>query len=135
MPATDITCTEEKPAEDKDKDKDKPKPQPPAVSVVAECFLDRTVALPGVQAAGATQSMPIVGDYVLGFVIQGRPPASPGESRSTNYYAVTPDYFRAMGITLLRGRLFTERDHAEAPNVALINEAMAARYWPGVVRM
>ncbi len=86
--------------------------------------------LPGVVAVGATQSMPIAGDYILGFVIQGRPPANPGESRSTNYYAVTPDYFKAMGITLIRGRLFTEREGPDAPRVALINETMAKRYFP-----
>jgi putative ABC transport system permease protein len=88
-------------------------------------------ALPGVQAVGATQSLPLGGDYVLGFIIQGRPPAAPGEDRSTNYYSVTPGYFKAMGIPLLRGRLFTEQDNGQAPSVAVINEAMAKHYFPG----
>jgi putative ABC transport system permease protein len=70
------------------------------------------------------------GDYVFGFEIEGRPPAAPGEDISTNYYAVTPDYFRAMGIQLLRGRLFTDLDREGAQRVAIINETMAKRIFP-----
>lgn len=93
-------------------------------------LIEKTAALPGVVAVGATQSLPIQGDYLLGFNIQGRPPDAPGEDHSTNYYAVTPDYFKAMGITLIRGRLFTERDNSNAPRVAVINETMARRFFP-----
>jgi len=93
-------------------------------------LVERTSALPGVVAAGVTQSLPIQGDYLLGFNIQGRPPAPPGEDKSTNYYAVTPGYFKAMGIPLLRGRLFTEQDNNNAPRVAIINETMARQYFP-----
>lgn len=50
---------------------------------------------------------------------------------SANYYSVSPDYFAAMRIRLVKGRLFTERDGRGAPNVAIINEAMARRYFPG----
>ena len=85
--------------------------------------------LPGVQAAGVTQSLPLAGDYILGFYIQGRPPYKPGEGPSTNYYAVSPDYFKAMGIPLLRGRIFNDRDVEGAPRVAIINETMAKRFF------
>ena len=92
-------------------------------------LIETTSALPGVVAAGVTQSLPIQSDYVLGFNIQGRPPDPPGEDKSTNYYAVTPDYFKAMGIRLVRGRLFTEQDRKDAPRVAVINETMARTYF------
>ena len=59
-------------------------------------LIEKIAALPGVVAVGATQSLPIQGDYLVGFNIQGRPPDPPGEDKSTNYYAVTPDYFKAM---------------------------------------
>jgi putative ABC transport system permease protein len=49
---------------------------------------------------------------------------------SLNYYAVTPDYFRAMGIRLVRGRVFTPQDDPRAPRVAIINETMARQFFP-----
>jgi putative ABC transport system permease protein len=94
-------------------------------------LLDKIARLPGVQAAGAACVVPLSGDdYVLGFDIQGRPPDAPGAGPSTNYYAVTPDYFTAMGIPLRKGRLFTEQDRKDAPRVAIISEAMAKQYFP-----
>jgi putative ABC transport system permease protein len=74
--------------------------------------------------------MPLVGDYVLGFNIEGRPPLARENVPSTNYYSVTPEYFHAMGIRLVRGRMFTEQDDAKAPRVAIINETMARQYFP-----
>src|SRR3954447_22332848 len=96
----------------------------------ATALLERVKGLPGVQAVGITHSMPLVGDYVLGFNIEGRPPIDPSDLPSTNYYAVTPDYFRAMGIRLVRGRLFTPQDDAKAPRVCIINETLARQFFP-----
>ena len=96
----------------------------------ANALVERLKALPGVQAVGVTHSMPLVGDYVLGFNIEGRPHIDPADLPSTNYYAVTPDYFRAMGIRLVRGRVFTSQDDAKAPRVAIINETMARQFFP-----
>ena len=93
-------------------------------------LLEEVRTLPGVQAAGATNSMPLGGDYVLGFVIEGRPPLPPGAGQSTNYYAVSADYFKAMGIPLLRGRVFTEQDTKNTTRVIVINETMAKRMFP-----
>ena len=92
-------------------------------------LLERLAVLPGVTEAGATQSLPIQGDFLVGFKIHGRPPAAPGEDRSTNYYAVTTDYFKSMGIPLIRGRLFTEHDNSKSQRVAIINETMARTYF------
>jgi putative ABC transport system permease protein len=92
-------------------------------------LLEKLAVLPGVTEVGATQSMPIQGDFLVGFKFQGRPPAAPGEDRSTNYYAVTPGYFRSMGIPLIRGRLFTEQDNSKSQRVAIINETMAKTYF------
>jgi putative ABC transport system permease protein len=68
---------------------------------------------------------------VLRLIVQGRPPVAIGDLPNTNYYAVTPDYLRAMGIPLLRGRSLTERDNESAPRVALINETFARNFFPG----
>jgi putative ABC transport system permease protein len=96
----------------------------------ANTLVERVKGLPGVQAIGITHSMPLVGDYVLGFNIEGRPAVDPADLPSTNYYAVSPDYFRAMGIRLIRGRVFTPQDDAKAPRVAIINETMARQFFP-----
>ena len=104
--------------------------QPEQQTAFADALLDRLKNLPGVQSVGITHSMPLVGDYVLGFKIEGRPPIDPSQEPSLNYYAVTPDYFRAMGIRLVRGRVFTAQDDAKAPRVCLINETLARQYFP-----
>ena len=94
-------------------------------------LIERVSALPGVKAAGAAHVVPMTGDdYVLSFEIDGRPPLPPGSSQSTNYYSVTADYFKAMGIPLRRGRVFTERDTEDSPPVAVINETMVQKIFP-----
>ena len=105
-------------------------PQPEQQTAFVNALLEQIKNLPGVQASGVTHSMPLVGDYVLGFNIEGRPAIDPADLPSTNYYAVTPDYFRAMGIRLVRGRVFTPQDDAKAPHVAIINETMARQFFP-----
>jgi len=102
---------------------------PEQQTAFADSLLERVRALPGVHAAGVTHSMPLVSDYVLGFNIEGRPAIAPSDLPSTNYYAVTPDYFKAMGIRLIRGRVFTPQDDAKAPRVAIINETMARQHF------
>ncbi|MDQ2767340.1 MAG: ABC transporter permease, partial [Gemmatimonadota bacterium] len=103
---------------------------PEQQTAFADALLERVKTLPGVQAVGLTHSMPLVGDYVLGFNIEGRPAIAPSDLPNTNYYAVTPDYFRAMGIRLVRGRVFTAQDNAKTPRVAIINETLARQHFP-----
>jgi putative ABC transport system permease protein len=64
-------------------------------------------------------------------MIEGRPPYPAGDEPSTNYYSVSPGYFKAIGIPLLRGRLITERDTKDTTRVVIINETMAKRFFPG----
>ena len=94
-------------------------------------LIQKVKALPGVQAAGISCVIPLSdNDYVLGFEIQGRPPYPAGTGPNTNYYSVSPDYFKAMGIPLLRGRVFTEHDTVNEPRVVVINETMARKFFP-----
>lgn len=89
-------------------------------------------AMPGIERAGATVSLPILGmgfTYAAPITIEERPidEAAPADVRE--YKTVTPGYFETMGIPVLSGRSFTEADHAESLPVALINERMARQYW------
>jgi len=94
-------------------------------------LLDRIAALPGIQSAGAVSNLPLSGGGTdSDFGIEGRAPAEPGQNPVAWYSSVTPGYFRAMGIRLLRGRVFTEADNADAPKTVLISETMARRYFP-----
>jgi len=82
-------------------------------------------------AAGAVRVLPLartIGDWSI--VIEGRP-SSREENPNTDFQSATPGYFAAMGIQLIRGRLFTHADHETAPMVVVINDTMAQRYWPG----
>ena len=104
--------------------------EPAQLTAFADALLDRLSALPGVQTVGLTHALPLVNDWVMGFTIDGRAPVTPDDEPHTNYYAVSPGYFHAMGIRLVRGRLFTAHDDAKAPHVALINETLARQFFP-----
>jgi putative ABC transport system permease protein len=87
-------------------------------------------ALPGVTAVGATSALPLSGmDGRRGVAIEGLEP-SPDTPTRAHPRSVTPDYFRAMQIQLVSGRVFTSADRADAPLVVIVNETMARRYWP-----
>jgi putative ABC transport system permease protein len=87
--------------------------------------------MPGVEQAGATNFLPLTGFWgTASFSIEGRPAPRPSEEPSADNRVVTERYFRTMGIRLLRGREFDERDREGAPSVVIINETMARRYWP-----
>ena len=94
-------------------------------------LLERLRALPGVQSAGAATSFPNdPPDTSASIEIEGRP-ATPGEELDAGMTPVTPDYFRAAGMTLREGRFIAASDTATAPRVAVINEALAHRYFQG----
>jgi len=88
--------------------------------------------LPGVASAAAGLLVPFAdnGNYA-GYAIDGRPRPALKDVPTMQLSAVTPDYFGTMGITLLRGRVISEQDQAGSPPVAVINQALARREWPG----
>ena len=93
---------------------------------------ERIATIPGVQAVGAISYLPLTGLASRdGFTIPGQPPPKPGEEPGVEVRVVTPTYFQAMGIPLLKGRLLNERDVKET-RVLLINETLAKRYFPNV---
>jgi putative ABC transport system permease protein len=93
--------------------------------------VEKIQAIPGVVSAAAATNLP-VGDWNQNraFTIEGRAPKFPGEMQGAGYMSVSPTYFRTVGIPLRRGREFTSHDHHGAPNVTIISESMARRFWP-----
>jgi len=94
--------------------------------------LDRRVAaLPGVEAAGLVNHIPLAGsNSSSSFLIDGAPEPPPGQRNSGRFRACTPDYFKALGITLKTGRGFTAQDNRGNVLVVLINETLARRHFP-----
>jgi putative ABC transport system permease protein len=103
----------------------------PAVAAATDRILDHVRALPGVETVAAASQVPLGGNGdKWGFTIQGRPNAGPAETPSPERYGVTPDYFAAMRIPLVRGRLFTPADTAATEPVMVISAETARTLWP-----
>jgi putative ABC transport system permease protein len=101
------------------------------VALYTQLF-DRMGAFPGVTAVAAAHSIPMTGwNNNWSIIIEGRPVANVGEAPADLVQRVTPEYFEALGMTLVRGRLFTHQDDAGSPPVVVISEAMAQKHWPG----
>ncbi len=97
-----------------------------------EPALDRIRALPGVSGAGIISLLPLQSwGYNGEFAIEGRPPEQPGHEPFAEFRQISPGYFHAMGIRILQGRDLERQDAASAPQVAMINDALAKRYFPG----
>jgi putative ABC transport system permease protein len=99
-------------------------------SVACRAIRDGVARVPGVQAAAITSYLPLVQPVPSGVGAEGRPYVD-GERQLANVRTVSPDYFTTLGIHLERGRDFTIADDGHAPNVAIINEALARKLWPG----
>jgi putative ABC transport system permease protein len=90
---------------------------------------ERVAALPGVRSSGIALALPFTGmAATLHYTVPGREPSD--VEPEAEYQVVTPDYFQAMGMSLLRGRGFSSADNADAQLVTVINETLARREWP-----
>ena len=98
-------------------------------------FFDRLIErlrnVPAVSAAGVVSDLPLFGGSSTGLEIDGRPESLPGQRPLTDYRMINPDYFAAMGMKLVKGRSFSRYDTDDAPGVVIINESLAARFFPG----
>jgi putative ABC transport system permease protein len=115
-------------------------PVPPGRLVQAEqmtlfyrSLLEKIEAVPGVRSAAASTGAPVIGNnFSMAFDVVGKPTADPSQRPGCAYNMVTPDYFRTFGLRMEQGRAFTDDDRAGRPRVAVVNEAFAKRYLPGV---
>ena len=93
--------------------------------------LERLRQAPGVRAAAAGFTSPLTGAPNRGISIEGRPAKGPGLEDTADFQVITPDYFRALGATLVRGRDIGNADRADTTRVAVVNQAFVDRYFPG----
>jgi putative ABC transport system permease protein len=91
---------------------------------------DRVRALPAVESVGLTTKLPLDGGNSASFRVVGQPAPEPGQVPSASFRSVTPDYFRTLGIPLVRGAPFDARADTAAPRVVVINEALARKAFP-----
>jgi putative ABC transport system permease protein len=93
--------------------------------------LQRIRALPGVESAGVIDALPLNGGgSIQPIAIEGRPAQQMADQPEVGVRIISPAYFQAMRIPLLRGRNFNDSDAAGAPLTILISESMAKRFWP-----
>ena len=97
-------------------------------------ILERVAASPRIEAAGVVNDLPLrgTGGISINVTADGVSPPARDDDRYVRWLSASSDYFETLGITLLRGRTFATSDDAGAPRVAVINEAMAKRFWPGL---
>jgi predicted permease len=107
-------------------------PDDAALASFVDRALERVRALPGVESAGATSSIPFGGNSSSSVIVAEGYVMAPGESViSPNRIRATPGYFETLGVKLLSGRFFDARDTADAPRVVIVDERLARKFWPG----
>lgn len=96
-------------------------------------LMQRVAALPGVEVVAGASHLPLSERVVAvdPITLDGHPVLAASDSPRVAMTAVTPSYFSAVGIPLLRGRVFSEGDRSDGKLVAVLNETAARRYWPG----
>ena len=98
---------------------------------LASDILRNVAALPGVQSAAISTDVPLLGNPIYIMRFEGFPTVTPAQAPVANYFSVTTEFFRAMGMRLIRGRTFTDADGEQAPLVAVVNQTLAERFFPG----
>ncbi|HJT26399.1 MAG TPA: ABC transporter permease, partial [Pyrinomonadaceae bacterium] len=92
--------------------------------------IEKVGAIPGVQDVALINTLPLSKGPTSGFRVEGRPVTTPDKWPSVNYRVVSSNYFRAMGIPVLQGRAYTDRDNENAPLVMMVNQQLAREIFP-----
>ncbi|HYJ06190.1 MAG TPA: ABC transporter permease, partial [Chthoniobacterales bacterium] len=94
-------------------------------------LLDEVRRLPGVQAAALSANPPMLSGWQLNFMPEGAQPTDPSQQPAANYEVVAGDYFTALKINLIRGRMFNEHDRVDSPPVVIIDQTLADMTFKG----
>jgi len=96
-----------------------------------EQLKERVQSLPGVRGTGTVNILPLQGGNTTRFTVEGDPVPPPGQETEANFRIVDESYFQTLGIPLMAGRVFDERDKADAPGVVIIGKTVADRIFAG----
>ena len=88
-------------------------------------------SLPGVAGAGTVNILPLNGGNTTRFYVDGDPVPQPGKETESNIRTVSDDYFKALGVPLLAGRMFDARENPNSPQVVIIGKTIADRLFAG----
>jgi predicted permease len=105
--------------------------EPEEQSLFFHQLLERVQSIPGIESAGFATDPPLTDDSRTDLTIEGQAPVAFGNEQTASYGSVSPGYFRAMGIPLLKGRTFTAEDREDSVPVVIISNAFANRFFPG----
>ena len=100
------------------------------IDMFAKTLVEKVRALPGVQTAGVSSNGPLMGGWQTGFWREGSPQPTAAQMLNADLEVIGGDYFSALKVPLLRGRLFNERDTKNSPRVVIIDQAMVDQYFP-----
>ena len=106
-------------------------PEPAQLIQFYQRLLDRADALPGVEASSANSFLPLTGlGAATGFEVVGWPKPEPGAGPVCDVRVIANDYFKVMGIPLIKGRLFEQDEALDSKDKVIVNATLAAKYWP-----
>jgi putative ABC transport system permease protein len=105
--------------------------QDPQFSAFFQQVAERIETLPGVDTVGVINTLPLVKGPTTSIQVEGRPPLTRDKWPGVNYRSVSPEYFRAVNVPVMKGRAFETRDNDSAPRVVLVNQSLARRDFSG----
>jgi putative ABC transport system permease protein len=107
-------------------------PDAQAAAAFHQKLIDRVASLPGARSAGVINYLPLQQwGFNGGIAIEGQGPYEPGRGPLAEFRAISPDYFRTLGVPLISGRSFTVQDQGNSAPVVIVNQTLARRFLPG----
>ena len=105
--------------------------QPPQLIGFNDQLRERVQSLPGIAGAGTVNILPLNAGNTTRFYVDGDPVPQPEKETESNIRTVSDDYFKALGVPLLAGRMFDARENPNSPQVVIIGKTIADRLFPG----
>jgi putative ABC transport system permease protein len=96
-----------------------------------EQLKERVQSLPGISGAGTVDKLPLQAGNTTRFIVEGDPIPPPGQEIEANFRVVDESYFQTLGVPIVAGRMFDQRDRADAPGVVIINKSTADKIFAG----